>query len=154
MKSRELLLKQTDEKLLKLGQVRDIQIPRPGWIHTIRKSLKMSLRQLGYKMGITLQSVRDLETREMNQTVSLKALQKFADAMGMTFVYGFIPDEGTLENLIQKRAEILARQIIIKTDKNMKLEAQGLTDEMIQKRIREKRDEITAEMPGYLWDQI
>ena len=152
MDSREIILRQTDEKLQLWAGAEKINIPRSGWINAIRKTLGMSLKQLGKKMKITPQSISDLEEREKGGTVTLNTLRNFANAMEMDFVYGFIPKEGTLQAMIKKRAEEIASEIIMKTDKNMKLEDQGLDDEIIRQRISEKTDRIMMEKPGYLWD--
>jgi hypothetical protein len=43
----QLLIQQTDKKLVAFKSLTAIVIPSKGWINTFRTSLKMSLRQLG-----------------------------------------------------------------------------------------------------------
>ena len=103
-------------------------------------------------MKITLQSFRDMEERERSNTVTLHTLRNFASAMEMDFVYGFVPKEGTLQAMMQKRAAEIATELVMQTDKTMKLEDQGLGDGKIRQRIQEKTEQMLREKPGYLWD--
>jgi predicted DNA-binding mobile mystery protein A len=82
----------------------------------------MSLRQLGQRMSITPQSVKEIEEREKKGTISIKVLKQTAAALNMRFVYGFIPSEKTLEGMIEKRAEELARSIVERASTQMGLE--------------------------------
>ena len=70
----------------------------------------------------------------------------------MKFVYGFIPKDGTIENLVSLNAEKLARKIVLRTNQNMKLEDQAIGDEKITKTIKELANEIKREMRKSLWD--
>jgi GTP cyclohydrolase I len=70
----------------------------------------------------------------------------------MKFVYGFIPSEQTLEGMIEKRAEELAKSIVERTSVQMELEDQKNTPERIEKAIKEKAFEIKNDMPKILWD--
>ena len=49
----------------------------------------------------------------------------------MQFVYGFVPKDGTFENLINLKTEKLARKIVLRTNQNIKLEDQGISDKKI-----------------------
>jgi hypothetical protein len=72
--------------------------------------------------------------------------------LNMKFVYGFFPKDGTIENLVNLKAEKLARKIVLRTNQNMKLEDQGIGDEKIAKTIKELANEIKREMKKSLWD--
>lgn len=152
MKTKMLIRQQIDNKLVRLQELNDIVIPSQGWIYSIRQGINMSLRQLGKKLSITPQSVKEIEEREKNGTISIKVLRKVAAALNMKFVYGFIPAEKTLEGMIEKRAEELARIIVERTSVHMELEDQKNSTERIEKAIKEKTSEIKNDMPKYLWD--
>ena len=55
-------------------------------------------------------------------------------------------------DLIQLKAEKLARKIVLRTNQNMKLEDQGIGDEKIAETIKELANEIKREMRKSLWD--
>ena len=152
MKTQILILEQTDRKIFQLKRSGRIIVPPTGWLYAIRKSLGMSLRQAGSRMGITAQSVREIEERQKGGTISLRVLKDAGAALGLRFVYGFIPEAGSLEKMIEARALELATEIIRRTSVNMKLEDQEVSPARLRKAVREKAGEIIHEMPRYLWD--
>jgi len=152
MIKRKLILEQTDRKILLLKKAESLAMPSIGWIFTIRTALGMSMRQLGKKMGITAQSVKEIEDREKNKRVSLKVLIQFAEALDMKLIYGFVPKSGKLEDLIEKRAMEMAKEIVGRTSMSMMLEDQENDPKRIKKAIEEKADELKREMPNYLWN--
>lgn len=151
-KKRKLVLDQLDHKIRGFYELADVAVPRKGWISAIRNSLKMSLRQLGARMEMSAQSVADLEKREAQGAISINAMHKAAEALDLKLIYCFVPKNGSLKNLIEKRAEELAREIVLRTANTMALEEQAPSYERIQKSIQQKKQEITDEMPRYLWD--
>ncbi|MDI6766937.1 MAG: hypothetical protein QME52_08960 [Bacteroidota bacterium] len=70
----------------------------------------------------------------------------------MNFVYAFIPKDGTIKNMIEKRALQVARDIVLRTSHSMGLEEQKNTEERLEKAIRDKAEKIKREMPKHLWD--
>jgi len=152
MKTRDLIRQQLDNKIVGLQELNNIVLPPQGWIYSIRQAINMSLRQLGNKLSITPQSVKEIEEREKNGTISLKVLRQVAAALNMKFVYGFIPIEKTLEGMLEARAAELARSIVERTSVQMELEDQKNSPERIEKAIKEKAAEIKNEMPKFLWD--
>jgi len=152
MKKRNIIRDQLDNKIIKFSKLQEVIVPPEGWIYSIRQGINMSLRQLGQRMSITPQSVKEIEVREKNGTISIKVLKQVANALDMRFVYGFIPSEKTLEGMIEKRAKELAKSIVERTSIQMGLEDQKNTSERIEKSIQEKASEIKQEMPRILWD--
>ena len=59
----------------------------------VRNAAHLSLRLAGEKMGITAQSVREIEVREASGSVSLNVMMKYAAAMGYRFMYRFVKCE-------------------------------------------------------------
>ena len=151
MQNSKLVLQQLDKKMQPLQPLQGI-MPAAGWLSVIRKTLNMSLRQLGERLSVTPQSVRDLEKREAERTVTLKALTEAAAALDMVFVYGFIPKDGSLEKLIERKAYEKAREIVDRTSTTMKLEDQGNTKARLEQAVTELAEDIKREMPKTLWD--
>ena len=147
-----LLIQQTDKKTQVFKELKSVITPSKGWINTFRKALKMSLRQLGNRLQISPQSVREIEEREANGTITLKSMRDVANALDMQLVYGFISKHDSLEQMIDKRAKELAKEIVIRTHNTMTLEAQENSAERIEQAIAQKSAEIKYEMPKYLWD--
>jgi predicted DNA-binding mobile mystery protein A len=149
---KKLILRQLDDKIKPFKGTEKRLLPRAGWIYTIRNSLGMTLEQLGARIGMTRQGVKSLEERERTGSISLKSMLDIGRAMDTTFVYGFVPNDGSFEKLVERRAEELAIRIVKRTHQNMILEGQENTNKQIQQAIKELSEELKREMPKALWD--
>ena len=150
--NRKLIIEQIDKKMEKFSLLSESDIPANGWIYSIRKALKMSLAQLGRRLNITAQSVKEIEERERNKSLTLKGLIEVADKLNLRFVYGFVPKDASLEKMIEKRALQVAGEIVTRTSTTMSLENQQNSDERLEKSIKDRAEKIRLEMPRYLWD--
>ena len=146
------MIKQLDQKLKPFQKTKKVLVPVQGWINIIRTTLNMTLAQLGNKLGITRQGVKNIENSEAKGTITLNTMREVAAAMDLQFVYALIPKDGTIDDLIQMKAETLARKIVIRTNQNMKLEDQGIGDTKIKETIKELAKEIKREVKKSLWD--
>lgn len=152
MGKKSLLLQQLNSKMLAFAALKQVAMPPTGWIKAIRTALGMSMQQLGNKLSITKQSIQDIEQREKDGSITLKALKELGRALDMQLVYGFVPNDGSLDALIEKKATELATQIVLRTSNTMKLEDQENTKLRIEKAIEERTIIIKNEMPKMLWD--
>jgi predicted DNA-binding mobile mystery protein A len=152
MRNNTLQFQQLNEKLDKFTALSNLVVPPIGWIKAIRNGIGMSMEQLGKKLSITKQAVMDIEKREKEGAVTLKAMQELAKAMDMQFVYGFIPNAGSLDQMIEKRALEIAKTIVQRSSSTMKLEDQENSKERIEKAIKERAAEIINKTPKILWD--
>lgn len=149
---KKLLLTQIEKKIVVFSKFRVVPPPSSGWINAIRTSLGMSLRQLGVKLSISPQGVKDIERREKEGSITIRTLRETAASLDMKLVYGFVPKEETLEKTIEKRARQIAIRIVMRTSHTMSLEDQAIAQEEIKKAIEKKTQQIVNEMPRYLWD--
>jgi predicted DNA-binding mobile mystery protein A len=152
MRNKSLQIQQLDSKMGAMATLQKITVPPTGWIKAIRAALGMSLLQLGSKLSITKQSAQDMERREKDGSITLKALREAAEVLDMHMVYGFVPKDGSLEQLIDRKAKELARSIVLRTSNSMKLEDQENSKQRIDKAIEERALAIKNEMPKTLWD--
>ena len=152
MKTQILILQQIDKKILQFKKLDGATAPSSGWVYAIRQALGMSLRQLGKRMEITPQSVKEIEEREKRGTISLNVLRQFGKCLDLKLVYGFVPEHESLTGLIEKRAMELAKEIVGRSSITMKLEDQENNPKRLKKALTEKANEIKLEMPKYLWD--
>ena len=150
--NRRLALEQLDKKVQKFAVIADSDLPLNGWIYSIRTTLNMSLAQLGKRLKKTAQSVKEIEERERDKSLTLKRLIEFAEALNLRFVYGFVPKDSSIENLIEKRATEVAREIVMRTSHTMSLEDQQNSDARLQNAIKDRAEKIKQEMPKFLWD--
>jgi predicted DNA-binding mobile mystery protein A len=112
----------------------------------------MTMAQLGTKLNITRQGVRKIEESEAHGTITLNTLKEVATALELKLVYALVPKDGTIDDLIQVKAEKLARKIVLRTNQNMKLEDQGIGDEKLKDTINDLANEIKREVRKSLWD--
>ncbi|MBC8986159.1 mobile mystery protein A [Pedobacter sp. N36a] len=150
--SRLLIIRQLDKKIQLFMPLSTIQIPPTGWISTLRKSLNMSLKQLGQKMTMSAQGVKDLENREAEGSISINSLKAAGEALNMKLVYGFIPKDSSLEEMIEKKARIIAVEIVKRTSITMSLEDQANSNERLKQAIEEMTLDIKKDVPKSLWD--
>ena len=152
MNKKQLLIQQLDQKISLYNELFKITKPQKGWVKTIRTALGISLEQIAKKMHITKQSVRAIEEREKEGTITLKSLQEVAHILDMKLIYALVPKDGSLDALIERKAKELAIKIVQRTSASMKLEDQENSKERIEKAIQEKTEELKREMPKILWD--
>ncbi len=152
MSKKSLQIQQLNSKMLAFASLQKVAPPPTGWIKAIRNAIGMSMLQLGKRLSITKQSVQDIERREKDGSISIKALREAARALDMQLVYGFVPNDGSLEELIDRKAKELAKQIVQRTSNSMKLEDQENSKQRIEKAIEERAAIIKNEMPKTLWD--
>ena len=152
MGKKSLQIQQLNTKMLAYASLQKVAPPPTGWIKAIRNAIGMSMLQLGNRLSITKQSVQDIERREKDGSVTIKALREAARVLDMQLVYGFVPNDGSLELLIERKAKELATHIVMRTNNSMKLEDQENTKQRIEKAIQERTTIIKTEMPKTLWD--
>jgi predicted DNA-binding mobile mystery protein A len=152
MGKKSLQLQQLNSKMLGFASLKQVAMPPTGWIKAIRTAIGMSMQQLGNKLNVSKQGIMDIEKREQDGSVTIKSLREIARAMDMQLVYGFVPNDGSLDALIEKRATELATQIVMRTANTMKLEDQANSKKRIETAIKERAVAIKNEMPKILWD--
>jgi len=149
---KKLLIEQLDRKLAKFKDAAMVLVPQKGWINTIRTTLNMTRDQLGAKLKLTKGAIQKIEEREAAGQITINKLRDIGQALDMQFVYGFVPKDGTIDNLINAKAEKLAQEIVLRTNQNMKLEDQGIGNDKINVSIKDLANEIKREMRKSLWD--
>lgn len=152
MNKKSLQIQQLSSKMQAYSGLQKLAPPPTGWIRAIRNAIGMSMQQLGNRLSMTKQSVQDIERREKDGSITIKALREAAKALDMQLLYGFVPADGSLEALIDRKAKELAKQIVLRTSNTMKLEDQENSRQRIEKAIEERAIIIKNEMPKTLWD--
>lgn len=70
----------------------------------------------------------------------------------MQLIYGFVPIDGSLDALIDRKAKALATKIVMCTSNTMHLEDQGNSSRRFEEAIKERTESIKKELPKILWD--
>lgn len=125
--------------------------PRSGWVRAIREALGMTQAQLGARVGISRQSVQDLEQAEAERRITLDSLDRLAQAMGCRVVYSLVPEHGSLDDVRTRRAQALAKALLEQTGHTMKLEAQGLSENELERQRKTLAEALLRDKPSKLW---
>ncbi|HEV8332468.1 MAG TPA: mobile mystery protein A [Steroidobacteraceae bacterium] len=136
--------------LQKSAQLLLAQLPREGWVRSIRKTLGMSMRSFGARLGFKDPSgVTQLEHNERVGSITLQTLKRAADALDADFVYAIVPRK-SLRSTLATRAREVAESRIAPVAKSMALEQQGLTKAELSRQIDELARELMTK-PESLW---
>lgn len=150
--TRKLQIEQLDEKIKPFQKAKQVLVPDKGWINAIRTTLNMTMAQLGNKLQITRQGVKNMEESEAKGSISINSLKEIGQALELKLVYGFVPKNGTFDDLVTLKAKVLAQKIVLRTNQHMKLEAQGIGEDKLNEVVMELANELKREMKKSLWD--
>lgn len=125
--------------------------PVRGWIREIRDALGMTGNELAARLGVRKATVADLEASEARGSISLNTLAKAASALNCRLVYALVPDDGSLEQLLQAQASRVAEQMVSKVSHSMTLEAQGVDRSFREQEIKDLTEELVRTLPRDLW---
>jgi predicted DNA-binding mobile mystery protein A len=149
--NKRLARRRIDGRLRPLQSIAEISVPPRGWLRAIREALGMSGTQFARRLGLSWQSMDDIEKSEAAGTIGLATLRKAAAALDCTLVYALVPNR-PLEEMVDKRAKAIAKKALGRVDQTMALEDQRVT--------HVSRDELIADYISNhvrdrdLWDEV
>lgn len=152
IRAKLLAVSQLDETLSKYRHLLHVTPPTKGWIKAVRNALAMTAQQLGVRTGMSQAAITQIEKSEVKRAATIATMEKIAEGLDCTFVYGFVPNV-SLEQTLRSRVTEIARQRVLIASHTMALEKQNIPDENTQKQINVLADEIMATLPRYIWDQ-
>ena len=152
MKFNRLMLEQLDEQLRDWDVLKNRPIPKKGWVNMIRLALGLSTYQLAKRMNVYQSRVVQIEEAERKKAVTLKTLEKAAEAMGCKLVYGLIPCT-TLHDILERQAKKVAKRILSRVTHTMELEEQGIDAKKMQQQFEDLIKELLEGNPKKLWSE-
>lgn len=150
---KQLVIEQLDISLKKFNSVKNLSIPRSGWIRAIRTALGMTITQLAKRLSVSPNRVSVIELSEMSGAVTINTMKKIANQLDCAFVYGIVPRR-SLKHMIKSRAMKVAKKIINDSSHTMLLEKQNLPPAQEKKMFNAKVKELSTKIPHYLWEEI
>jgi predicted DNA-binding mobile mystery protein A len=126
--------------------------PSRGWIRAIREALGMTTGQLAKRLGVHQPRVIELERGEATGNITIKSLERAAEALGCRLVYALIPEE-RLSDTIRKQASRIADRQLASVQQTMRLEAQEVNDRARAKEAHQKVVDNLLRRPARLWDE-
>jgi predicted DNA-binding mobile mystery protein A len=146
---RTLALQQIDKTL---GSWRALPRARPksGWLRTVRQAIGMTTRQLAKAVGVTQAAVVDAERNEAKGDITLATLQRYAAALGCEVSYVLVP-KLPLEQMLEERAERVAREQVSRVRHSMALEDQQTAKDHMEREVAEIRKRLLEGKRSRLW---
>jgi predicted DNA-binding mobile mystery protein A len=148
---KQIVRQQYQSKLSQLVDINNIIRPKEGWVRTLRKALGMSSPQLARRLGISKSQASQMERMEVEDRITLKQLRRVADSLDCELMYALVPRK-PIDIMLRERAMEKAQKLVTKTDVQMKLEAQQLTNEQLKNQIEIETGRLVREMPRDLWE--
>ena len=99
--------------------------PHRGWIRAIRDALGMSGRELAARMGVSQQTIADVERSEQQETIKLDTLRRAAEALDCELVYVLLP-RTSLDQAVKMQARRKAARHLDRVAHHSRLEDQGV----------------------------
>jgi predicted DNA-binding mobile mystery protein A len=127
------------------------RIPQ-GWIRSSRTAIGMTLKQLATRLGFSVPAAKNFEMREVDEAITLASLRKIANAMEMDLVYYFKPKQESLDDLLQIRAELKAKELMEQSNQAMLLENQEADNKNKSREYDRLITEIRNQKLSSLWD--
>jgi predicted DNA-binding mobile mystery protein A len=121
-----------------------------GWLRAIRQALGMTTRQLAKAVGVTQAAVVDAERTEAKGNITLTTLQRYAAALGCELTYALVPKR-PLQEVVEERAERIARDEVSRVKHSMALEDQSTGQEHLEREIAELRRKLMEGKRSRLW---
>ena len=143
---------QLDKRFNKMRPFAQAARPSRGWIRAIREALGMTTGQLAKRLGVQQPRVIVLERGEVDGNITVKSLERAAEALGCRLVYALVPEK-PLADTIRKRASLIAKRQLSSIEPTMRLEAQGVTDKAQHTEAHQRLVEKLLRRPARLWDE-
>jgi len=148
---KQIIREQYRSKIDQLIDIKEISRPKEGWIRTLRKALGMSSPQLASRLDISKSQASQMERMEIEDRITIKQLRRVASSLDCDLIYALVPRR-SVESMIRDRARQKAEKLVSKTDVQMKLEAQQLSNEKLHEQVKLETDRLVREMPRDLWE--
>ncbi len=117
-----------DERFRRLKPLADEPRPHRGWIRAIRDALGMSSTELAARIGVSQQSVSQMEHSEVQDTITLETLRRAANALDCDLVYVLEP-RTSLDEAVREQAHKKAARHLAPLAHHSRLEDQALSND-------------------------
>ena len=151
MSNREAAQRALDSRLSGLRDADHLRTPPAGWIKAIRQALGMTTAQLGRRMGVSQPRIVELEQAEVERSLTLKSLERAAEALGCRLVYALVPHE-PLETRVRRQAEAVAFDHMAAASHSMRLEGQEPASGAEEREVQRLATELLSRRVARLWD--
>jgi predicted DNA-binding mobile mystery protein A len=146
----QLRLEQLQAAVNAYGVLLTKRAPLRGWLKEIREALGRTERQQAERLGISGSTLHKSEQSEAQERISLGQLRKLADGLDCELVYALVPRR-PLTEVVQDRANQLAKEEVYGVAHSMGLEDQRPSDARIQRQVARRAEELLRGRWSHLW---
>ena len=125
---------------------------RAAGLKAIREALGMTTSQLGQRLGVVQSRVIAIEKAEADRSITLKSLEKAAQALDCRLVYALVPRQ-SLEDVVKERASLVAKNRLKSTSHTMALEAQGVDAADESEQLKRLAQQLIEKGGSKLWEE-
>lgn len=112
----------------------------------------MSGAQLARRTGVTKAAIYQAERNEPEGAITIKQMEKIAQALGCRFVYAIVPDD-SVADIVKQQARKKAEALVQRASAHMALEKQALPSDQTRAEIERQTDELIRSMPPDFWEE-
>jgi len=145
-------IRHLDARFATLRPLLKSERPPKGWVRAVRDALGMTTGQLAQRIGVSQSRIPELEHAEANGNITLKSLERAAEALGCRVVYAIVPEQ-PLADIMRAQAERVAGRQMAGVAHSMQLENQAVEDEGVRNQQRNRLIEQLMQKPARLWDE-
>jgi predicted DNA-binding mobile mystery protein A len=145
-----LRLSQVERALEPFEAIRGRSAPPGGWLRSIRESLGRSLRSQAAMVGVAPATLHKSERSEAEDRITLAQLRKLAEGLDCELVYALVPKR-PLHDMVEARADFLARKEVMGVTHTMILENQRPSDTFVERQVTDRRQELLSGSWARLW---
>lgn len=143
MKTQKLIRLQLDKQFDEIRHILKFERPLLGWVKTLRNALGMTAAQLAKRMNVSQARVSNIESAEIEGTLTLNKLNGAAEALNCKLVYFLVPEKN-LEEIVKEQA----MKSVAESNKNV-AHSMGLENQSV---VRE-REFIEAEAETLIFEE-
>lgn len=144
-------IRHLDQRFKALRPLVEASRPPKGWVRAVRDALGMTGTQFAKRLGVAQPRVLELEKGEVSGSLTLKSLERAAEALGCRVVYALVPEK-TLAETVERQAVRVADRQLAQVEQTMSLENQSVNDDAACKDMRARLVAELLRKPARLWD--
>jgi predicted DNA-binding mobile mystery protein A len=110
----------------------------------------MTSRQLAKRVGVTQAAIIFAERAEAKGDITLSTLRRYAAALDCELTYALVPKR-SLREMVDERAETVARDEVLRVRRSMALESQKTSRENLEQAVAELRRKLLEGKSSRLW---
>lgn len=149
MKTQKLIRLPLDRQFDNIRYILKFDRPLLGWIKTLRNALGMTSAQLAKRMNVSQARVSNMESAEIEGTLTLNKLNEAAKALNCKLVYFLVPEKN-LEEIVKEQAE----KAVLKNNENV-AHSMGLENQCVERErefIEAEAETLIFEKSNKIWE--